>query len=262
MDIRDFIFGAVSGALSRTVTAPIELAKIQSQNKFMPNSNFKSVINTEGIFGLWKGNLTNCIRIMPQNAINFTIYEYLASCDYLKTSVPNKTFINFYSGSIAGMTAMALTYPLENARSRLCLQSNRDHYKNLLDVFKKTPISHLYRGLRMSVIGFTPYNAINFTMYNEYKKFTNNVIISGGLAGMTALSITYPTDLIRRRLQLQGFTKDVPKYDGIIDCFHKVVKNEGILGLYRGLFFGYMKCVPAVAIQFWFFEIMKENIKY
>jgi len=262
MDIRDFIIGGISGALSRTVTAPIELAKIQSQNKYMPNSNFRSVINCEGIIGLWKGNFTNCIRIMPQNAINFTIYEYMANNNRLLNISSNKTLANFYSGSIAGMTAMTITYPLENARSRLCLQSNKNHYRNLLDVFKKTPITHLYRGLRMSIIGFTPYNAINFTMYNEYKKFTNNVIISGGLAGMTALSITYPTDLIRRRLQLQGFTKDVPKYDGIIDCVRKIIKNDGILGLYRGLFFGYMKCVPAVAIQFWFFEIMKETINY
>jgi solute carrier family 25 (mitochondrial phosphate transporter), member 23/24/25/41 len=262
MDIRDFIIGGISGALSRTVTAPIELAKIQSQNKYMPNSNFRSVINGEGIIGLWKGNFTNCIRIMPQNAINFTIYEYMANNDRLLNISSNKTLTNFYSGSIAGMIAMTITYPLENARSRLCLQSNKNHYKNLLDVFKKTPITHLYRGLRMSIIGFTPYNAINFTMYNEYKKFTNNIIISGGLAGMTALSITYPTDLIRRRLQLQGFTKDVPKYDGIIDCVRKIIKNDGILGLYRGLLFGYMKCVPAVAIQFWFFEIMKETINY
>ena len=88
-------------------------------------------------------------------------------------------------------------------------------------------------------------------------------LFCGGFAGMTAISITYPTDLIRRRLQLQHFGCDsVPDYNGIIDCINKIIKYEGILGLYRGLFFGYMKCVPAVAIQFWFFEIMKENINY
>ena len=40
-------------------------------------------------------------------------------------------------------------------------------------------------------------------------------LFAGGFAGMSAVSYTYPTDLIRRRLQLQGFDKTVPKYNGI-----------------------------------------------
>ena len=164
MDIRDFLIGGISGALSRTFTAPIELAKIQNQNKFMPNSNLKAVIKKEGYIGLWKGNLTNCLRIIPQNAINFTIYEYIKKTTFISEITTNKTVINFYSGSLAGMYAMIITYPLENARSRLCLQTNKTHYKNLLDVFLKTPINHLYQGIRMCVIGFTPYNAINFVL--------------------------------------------------------------------------------------------------
>ena len=262
MDIRDFFLGGISGAVSRSCTAPIELAKIQTQNKFMPNSNLRAVIQNEGIPGLWKGNLTNCLRIAPQNAINFTIYEYLKKSTLISNITTNKTLINFYSSSLAGMYAMIITYPLENARSRLCLQSNKNHYKNLLDVFMKTPVNKLYQGIRMSVLGFTPYNAINFTMYSEYKKYTNNTVISGGLAGLTALSVTYPSDLIRRRLQIQGFTPDVPSYNGIIDCANKIIKSEGILGLYRGISYGYLKCIPSVAIQFTTFEFIKNKLNY
>ena len=66
-------------------------------------------------------------------------------------------------------------------------------------------------------------------------------VIGGGLAGSAAISITYPTDLIRRRLQLQGFDKSVPGYAGIMDCIRKVVKKEGVTGLYRGLPASYIK---------------------
>tara|TARA_B100000963_G_scaffold226538_1_gene197645 strand:- start:8855 stop:9643 length:789 start_codon:yes stop_codon:yes gene_type:complete len=262
MDIRDFLIGGISGAISRSCTAPIELAKIQTQNKFMPNSNLLAVIKNEGYTGLWKGNFTNCLRIVPQNAINFTIYEYLKKTTFISDITTNKTLINFYSSSLAGMYAMIITYPLENARSRLCLQTNRQHYKNLMDVFMKTPINKLYQGIRMSVIGFTPYNAINFTAYNEYKKLTGSNVVSGGLAGLTALSVTYPSDLIRRRLQIQGFTPDVPRYNGIYDCANKIIKTEGYRGLYRGILYGYMKCIPSVSIQFTTFEFLKNKLNY
>ena len=262
MDIRDLLIGGISGALSRTVTAPVELARIQTQNKFMPSSSLSSVIRNEGFLGLWKGNFTNCLRIFPQNAINFGIYSTISNSKFINNYLDNKTFINFYSGAVSGMTAMIITYPLENARSRLSLQDNKNHYRNLNDVFRKTPIKDLYKGVRMSIIGFTPYTALNFMFYNEYKKFFNNTygsFLSGGLAGVSALSITYPTDLIRRRLQLQGFDPNVPVYNGIIDCFKKIVKSEGILGLYRGLGYSYLKSFPSVAVQFWCIDILKNN---
>ena len=93
----------------------------------------------------------------------------------------------------------------------------------------------------MTLIGFLPYNALSFTIYsylrdNKYfNNYTYNNLIYGGFAGTGAVSITYPSDLIRRRLQLQDFDKNVPRYTGIIDCASKIIKSEGITGLYRGL---------------------------
>ena len=76
---------------------------------------------------------------------------------------------------------------------------------------------------------------------------------------MTAISITYPTDLIRRRLQLQHFGCDsVPDYNGIIDCAKKVVKSEGLIGLYRGLPAAYMKTFPSLAIQLYMIDTLGE----
>ena len=34
---------------------------------------------------------------------------------------------------------------------------------------------------------------------------------------MTAITVTYPTDLIRKRLQMQSFSNlDVPRYTGVL----------------------------------------------
>ena len=258
------IIGGFAGAISRTLTAPFELGKIQQQNTYMPYTSLRDVFKKEGVLGLWKGNFSNCIRIFPQMAVNYTVFKY--SQNILTAYIENTAFKNFIAGSIAGMVAMSLIYPLENARSRLSLQTNKDHYKGLIDIFRKTPTLNLYNGLKMSLIGYTPYTALSFMFYHKYKELLTNYnlnshlisILSGGLSGMSAVTFTYPTDLIRRRLQLQDFDSKVPKYNGIIDCIKKIYYKEGLPGLYRGLGMCYIKIFPAVAIQFWVMEFGKE----
>jgi hypothetical protein len=266
--------GGVSGVISRTITAPLELQKIQQQNRYMPNTTLKAVIQKEGITGLWKGNYVNSIRIFPQSAINFAVYKfsksYLFNQEIFTPIKNNDVFLNFLSGTIAGIVSMTAIYPLENIRSRLSLQTNKNHYKGIIDVFRKTPLTQLYNGLKMSLIGFAPYNALNFMFYGYLKshpyfetyQISNPIlhqVLCGGFAGTMAVSFTYPTDLIRRRLQLQGFDDAVPKYNGIIDCVKKIYKNEGgIPALYRGLGACYIKIFPAIAIQFCVMEILSK----
>ena len=73
------IIGGISGALSRTLTAPLELNKIQKQNSFMKNNNLSYVIKNEGITKLWKGNMANVIRIFPDSIQKFHDSEFLKS---------------------------------------------------------------------------------------------------------------------------------------------------------------------------------------
>ena len=65
-------------------------------------------------------------------------------------------------------------------------------------------------------------------MDNSFKKF-----VSGGIAGGIGVSVVYPIDLIKTRLQNQIGTSN--KYKGSIDCFLQTVKREGVRGLYKGL---------------------------
>ena len=75
MSITDLFIGGIAGIISRTSTAPLELLKIQRQNNYIPHSTLKDVIKIEGLRHLWKGNAINCVRIFPQYAINFAVFE-------------------------------------------------------------------------------------------------------------------------------------------------------------------------------------------
>jgi hypothetical protein len=266
--LADLLSGGLSGIVSRTATAPIELYKIQRQNPYMPHSTLRDVLHKEGFLYLWKGNGTNCLRVFPQFGINYAVYRAVES------NIPVEVFSSqelrrLISGGISGSVAMTCIYPLETIRSRLTLQTQRGHYTGVVDALRKTPLRDLYGGLRMSIYGFGPFNALNFMYYYQYKLLLGTLgvapsttnFLSGGLAGISALSVTYPTDLIRRRLQMQGFDKAVPQYNGIIDCARKIIHQEGIMGLYRGLGAGYLKVFPTLAIQFWSMELFSGMMK-
>ena len=66
-------------------------------------------------------------------------------------------------------------------------------------------------------------------------------LICGSGSGVVAKFIIYPLDLIKKRLQIQGFQEArkpfgaFRQYSGLAHCFVTVFKEEGMIGLYKGL---------------------------
>ena len=78
-------------------------------------------------------------------------------------------------------------------------------------------------------------------------------LISGALAGCSSVSITYPTDLIRRRKQFFGKSVAVSGnavLPGYFDIVSEVFRKDGLRGFYRGLFCTYCKIIPSTAFVF------------
>jgi len=250
----DFIVGGIGGIVSRSAVAPIELNRIQRQNYFIPNATLTDVYKKEGIRFFWKGNGTNCVRVFPQLAINYSIFRSVKPFIYEK--VKNDNYSNFFSGCVAGGISILATYPLETTRTYLSLQTNKNKFNGIIDALRKIPIRQLYQGSKMSLLGFGGFSGLQYTSFYYINSIVKDTmfetrLVSGAIAGIFSVSITYPTDLIRRRLQLQGFDNSVPQYTGILDCCRKIFKTEGIIGFYRGITATWLKTGPAVAIQFW-----------
>jgi len=74
-------------------------------------------------------------------------------------------------------------------------------------------------------------------------------LMLGGVAGVTAATCTYPTDLIKRRLQMKSL-EGVKKYKGILDCIRRIIAEEGVIGFYKGLMACYVKVIPSVSMAF------------
>ncbi|XP_014274358.1 calcium-binding mitochondrial carrier protein Aralar1 isoform X2 [Halyomorpha halys] len=59
----------------------------------------------------------------------------------------------------------------------------------------------------------------------------------GAIAGATGAAAVYPIDLVKTRMQNQRIGSFIGEvmYKNSFDCFRKVVRHEGVLGLYRGM---------------------------
>jgi solute carrier family 25 phosphate transporter 23/24/25/41 len=81
------------------------------------------IVREEGFLAFWKGNGTNIVRIFPYSAgqlMSNDLYKRLLANEAGELSVPRRLL----AGACAGMTATALTHPLDTVRLRLALPNS------------------------------------------------------------------------------------------------------------------------------------------
>ena len=83
--------------------------------------------------------------------------------------------------------------------------------------------------------------------------------ILGSVAGAIGATFVYPIDLVKTRLQNQRAIEKL--YSGGIDCFFKVVKNEGAFGLYRGLLPQLVGVAPEKAIKLTMNDLVRSLLR-
>jgi len=268
--ITNFALGGVSGAVAKTLTAPIERVKllIQTQDanprirsgevpRYTGIINcFSRVSSEQGFLAFWRGNFTNVLRYFPTQAFNFAFKDSIKKLFPRydpKTQFGMFFLVQMASGALAGAGSLCIVYPLDYARTRLAsdVGTGKRDFKGLADCLKKTAsgprgVLGLYNGFGVSVAGIIPYRGVYFGLYDSLREknpWKNDLGVLGlaskfAVAQGTAITAgyaSYPFDTIRRRLQMQS---EKPKeqwvYKGTLDCLTKVMKEEGTSALFKG----------------------------
>jgi len=71
------------------------------------------------------------------------------------------------------------------------------------------------------------------TSNQSFIRRTSKNVLSGTVGGIAVCLVGHPFDTLKVRLQIQAINN--PIYSGLVDCFLKTLKWEGISGLYRGV---------------------------
>lgn len=83
----------------------------------------RHVIRTEGLIGIFAGNGANLLRIFPSKGVVFASSDYyrkfFRNLAGVSDGVQTPGSLSFVAGGCAGVTATALTYPLDFVRGRI-----------------------------------------------------------------------------------------------------------------------------------------------
>lgn len=291
--LRSFLAGGIAGCCAKTTVAPLDRVKVllQAHNHHYKHlgvlSALRAVPQKEGYLGLYKGNGAMMIRIFPYGAIQFMAFEHYKTFITTKLGVSGHVH-RLMAGSMAGMTAVICTYPLDVVRVRLAFQVKGEHtYSGIIHAFKTIYAKEggflgFYRGLMPTILGMAPYAGVSFFTFGTLKSVglsyaptllgrpssdnpnvlvlkTHINLLCGGVAGAIAQTISYPFDVTRRRMQLGAVLPEFEKCLTMRETMKYVYGHHGIRrGLYRGLSLNYIRCIPSQAVAFTTYELMKQ----
>lgn len=228
----------------------------------------------EGIAGFFKGNGMTVLKITPFSAAEFYFYEV-----YKNNLYPGKTKnelgykAKLICGSLTGVTASFLTYPMDLIKTYLTVNVDNTAKVNFMEqgriIVRQNGLLGLYKGLGSSLIGIGPFIGVKMSSFDwmmanfgpekgsRYVVYYNLII--GALAGTIAVTVTYPTDLVRKLIQLNG--QPGHNYTGLADACRQLWAREGFIGFYKGLWATYLKVAPMTAILFLTNEQLKRTMK-
>ncbi|CBQ69406.1 probable ODC2-Mitochondrial 2-oxodicarboxylate carrier [Sporisorium reilianum SRZ2] len=167
---------------------------------------------------------------------------------------PLPFYAQFTAGAIAGVTELLCLYPLDVVKTRMQLQGKAvagaaagEHYNGMMDAFRKIIATEgagrLYRGLVPPLMLEAPKRAVKFAANDFWgktyrsltgqEKMTQSLsVLTGCSAGATESVVVVPFELVKIRLQDKA---QAHLYTGPMDVVSKIVKADGVLGLYAGL---------------------------
>lgn len=182
--MRSGLAGGLAGVSAKTLIAPLDRVKILFQTN---NFHYRKYIGTwsglfkaishiynhDGIPGLYQGHSATLLRIFPYAAIKFVCYEQYRS-HIIPSDLHETAFRRILTGSLAGMTSVFCTYPLDLIRVRLAFETTHHNHNSLTHILKliytehpppppfNLPIANFYRGFIPTIIGMIPYAGVSF----------------------------------------------------------------------------------------------------
>ncbi|MCJ1388027.1 mitochondrial thiamine pyrophosphate transporter [Xylographa bjoerkii] len=289
------IAGATAGLVSRFCIAPLDVIKIRLQLQTYPlrsgiispvrnrdgaTSIIRSIFRNEGIQGFWRGNIPAELLYISYGSIQFSTYRLTTNLlSTTPTPIPDSVMA-FVAGAFAGAVATSATYPLDLLRTRFAAQGTLKIYASLLSsvriIYLTEGLPGFFRGLGAGVAQIVPYMGLFFSTYEKLRPllgelelpFGSGEATAGVLASVVAKTGVFPLDLIRKRIQVQGPTRErfaggmIPLYGkGMLRVGKEIVAKEGWRGLYGGLGVGLIKAAPASAVTMWTYEQALKELK-
>jgi len=270
--LKSFIAGGCGGVCLVITGQPLDTIKVRVQTSTQYSGAldcFKKTVAKEGFFGLYKGMTTPLVGITPIYAICFFGFGVGQKMQQKDPKVPLTIAQTFNAGLVAGLMTTVIMAPGERIKCLLQMQTDpkNQKYKGAMDcarqILKEEGFTRgLYRGTCATMLRDVPASGAYFAGYElilrqlspteegRAQLSPGKTLLAGGTAGMLNWAVAIAPDTLKSRFQ----TAPPGQYTGVRDVFVQMVRNEGILALFKGLAPVMLRAFPANAACFLGYE--------
>jgi len=293
--IRPFVLGGVSACFAQTIIQPIDMVKTRTQLagegkgrgfKSSPIAIAKEVIKNDGFLKLYSGLSAAYMRQVTYGVGRLGLFRTLA--DHLQRKqdaelgyhAPLPFYYKMLCGLAAGGFGAVLGTPADVALVRMQTDSMlpKDQRRNytsginaIVHIVKDEGISGMFAGCGPTVARAMAQNMMMLGCYEQAKDFyyttslgkSHKANLAASLtAGVAACVVSLPFDFMKTRMQKQKRLPDGSwPYNSVMDVFRKTLKNEGILGFYRGFTMYVMRIAPHSMITLTTLDFLVDKFK-
>jgi solute carrier family 25 protein 16 len=152
----------------------------------------RDINRQDGVRGLFRGHSATLIKVFPYAAIKFLAYEQFRAA-IIRSPAQETPLRRLSSGSLAGLSSVFITYPLEVIRVRLAFETRLDSRSSLSSICtqiyheqsptppatialpgaasattapSKSGLVNFYRGFSPTVAGMIPYAGMSFLTHD------------------------------------------------------------------------------------------------
>lgn len=276
----ELVAGGFAGAVGIMATQPLDTIRIRLQStscalgRVQPYAGIadcaKSMLQHEGIRGLWKGYASPTFTVGGMNAVQFLTFE--AVLRYLRdpTKDPNEQDLRriFLAGCVAGTHCAMINGPTELVK---CLaQTNLTNKGTLMEevhIARQLVREHglfgargPWRGLMTTILRDTPSTGLYFLVYESITrklgKSNASSFVAGGCAGASAWACVYPIDVIKTRWT----TAAVGVYSSPLHCLRTTMQQGGWRAFLSGFGATMARAWPQHAVVFCTYEGIKSSL--
>lgn len=294
--IEEFLIGALSTSCAGFFTNPLEVIKtrmqlqgeLKARGKYTVHYRnalhaFYTIAKKDGLIKLQNGLVPALWYQMTMNGFRLGTYQVFVN--YGLTKDRNGDVVIYKSiaaGALAGSVGACVGSPFYMVKTHLQSKSvqqiavgyQHDHQSMrgaFRSVYSEGGVLGLWRGAFAAMTRVTIGSAVQLTTFSKIKEaLAKKKVFAEGSAlvslsasttsGVVVTLFMTPFDVVSTRIYNQGLDSQGNGllYRGVMDCYLKIFREEGLWGFYKGWGPSFLRLVPHTMLSLLFWDQLRE----
>ncbi|KAH6962382.1 mitochondrial carrier protein [Ilyonectria sp. MPI-CAGE-AT-0026] len=284
--VKDVTAGAMGGVAQVLIGQPFDIVKVRLQAYGGDALDVtRKIWTVEGPRSFYKGTLPPLLGVGACFSIQFGAFHFfrqqLENFNRKHHAYQDGSLSLgqvYLAGGLAGIANSFISGPVEHIRIRLQTQPHGEKilYSGVTDcvrkVWQQQGISSIYRGQVVNIlrefhgygVWFAAYEGlVQYVIKMEDRKRSEiqswKFAVCGGLAGELLWLLSHPLDVIKSKMQSDGFG-DNQKYKTMREAIRQTWRTAGVSGLFEGIGPALLRAMPVSAGTFATVEVVRKML--